>query len=59
MVTTSSIAQRASNDFLMLVLLSARFVKNIIHVVLLPQNLLDLADLFLNSAGYLFNGAFS
>jgi hypothetical protein len=25
---------------------------------LLPQNLLDLTDLFLNFAGYLFTGAF-
>ena len=27
-------------------------------LVLLPQNLLDLTDLFLNDAGYLFTGAF-
>jgi hypothetical protein len=28
-------------------------------LLLLPQNLLDLTDLFLNFTGYLFTGAFS
>jgi hypothetical protein len=54
---------RASQYLVDLILLSAFLTKNfsedVIIQSLLPQNLLDLTDLFLNFAGYLFIDTFS